>query len=77
MVRSDKSKMVAKMASDFLENGYIQKLATTTCFYLVLGTQNDYIIRFDTNRMFHAILLWLNIKNIFQGPENHTKLVKF
>ena len=36
-MRSEKSKMAAKMAVDFLEMAVYIKLVTTTCFYLGFG----------------------------------------
>ena len=60
--------MAAKMAADFLENDCIHKISYHNMLLLGFWSQNDYI---------RYYIISLNIKNIFQGPENHTKLVRF
>ena len=70
--------MAAKMAADFLENNCIHKISYHNMLLLGFWTQNDYIRRGDIQiECFMSFYNRLNIKNIFQGPENHTKLVKF
>ena len=70
--------MVAKMAASFNENGCIHQISCHNMLLLVLGGLKMIILerkRYKQN--VHAILSWLNITNIFQGPENHIKCVKF
>ena len=45
LIFSEKSKMAAKMAADFLENGCIHKISYHNMLLLGFWAQNDYIRR--------------------------------